>query len=222
MKTHKTAIVLGGTGATGKDVVNLLIKDSRYDKVKLFSRKKSDFNHPKIEEHIGDLFELEKFEKDFSGDEVYCCIGTTQNKTPNLETYQKIDFGIPTKAGKLAKQKGVKTFVVMSSIGANAHSNTFYLRVKGKMEAAILGLEIPNTHIIRPSLLLRKTKEFRLLEYLSSIILRILSVILIGPLRQFKAVPTLQVAKAMINIANSNQKKEIIFSENIENYAFQA
>ena len=62
----KTAIVLGATGATGHELLTLLLGDSRYEKVKLFSRTPiTTIIHPKIEEHIIDMFELEKENETF-------------------------------------------------------------------------------------------------------------------------------------------------------------
>jgi len=87
----KTAIILGATGLTGGLVLDKLLSDERYSTIKVFSRKSIKNNNPKIVEYIGDLFELEKFKKDFTADEVFCCIGTTAKKTPDKSIYRKID-----------------------------------------------------------------------------------------------------------------------------------
>ena len=69
-----------------------------------------------------DLFELEKHIDLFSADEVFCCIGTTKAKTPDEETYLKIDYGIPITLANLCVQKKIDTFVVISALGANKKS----------------------------------------------------------------------------------------------------
>jgi len=56
----KTAILLGATGATGREVLKLLLNDKRYDKVKLFNRNKVGIQDDKIEEHVIDLLKLEE------------------------------------------------------------------------------------------------------------------------------------------------------------------
>ena len=58
----------------------------------------------------------------------------TKKKTPNEEQYRKIDFGIPVAAAELCKQNGINTLVIISSVGANEKSSSFYLRTKGEME----------------------------------------------------------------------------------------
>ena len=42
------AIVLGATGATGQELVKLLLKDSNYSEVIIFVRKKPDIKHHKL------------------------------------------------------------------------------------------------------------------------------------------------------------------------------
>lgn len=212
----KTAIILGASGATGTEILNVLLDDNRYENIKLFSRKKSNRTHPKIEEFVGDLFELEKFENEFTADEVYCCIGTTNKQTPNKEVYKKIDYGIPIAAAKLCKKNRIPIFLVMSSLGANSSSKTFYTKTKGQMENAVLALEIKHTYIFRPSLLLRKTKESRLLEKVAGVVLKIIGVLLIGNLKKYRAIETIVVAKSMIIVANKKPEKQLFLSDAIQ------
>ena len=57
----KTAIILGATGLTGSILLQKLLEDERYGKIKLFSRNTSKVKHAEIEEYLGDLFQIEKF-----------------------------------------------------------------------------------------------------------------------------------------------------------------
>ena len=116
----KSAIVLGAGGAVGSELLELLLADDRYEDILLFSRSKSTVSHPKINEYIIDLFDLENYNEAFIADEVYCCIGTTKAKTPDKDTYYKIDYGIPVAAAKLAKANNIETFIVISAIGVDA------------------------------------------------------------------------------------------------------
>ena len=107
---QKTALVLGATGLVGNKLIELLLEDQRYATVKIFGRRKLDKEHPKLQQYVGDLLQFEGFEKDFKGDEVFCCIGTTKAKTPDQATYRKIDYGIPLAAAQLAKKRAIETF----------------------------------------------------------------------------------------------------------------
>ena len=134
---RKTAIILGASGLTGSILLEKLINDDSYESIKLFSRKKIEGLPKKVQQFIGDILELENFKEDFKANEVFCCIGTTAKKTPNKETYKRIDFGITVTAAKLSKLNNIQTFMVVSAMGANAKSSVFYNRTKGEMEQEV-------------------------------------------------------------------------------------
>ncbi|MEI6865911.1 NAD(P)H-binding protein [Flavicella sp.] len=212
----KIAIIIGATGATGKIILKKLLKDKRYKKIKLFSRSSCGIQHVKIEEYLIDLLELEQHSKNFIANEVYCCIGTTKKLTPEPVIYKKIDFGIPLTAAELAKKNGIPTFLVVSSLGANANSSTFYTKTKGEMENAINQLKIQKTFIFRPSLLLRATKESRIFETIAGKVMIITSFLFVGSLKKYRAIKTENLAKVMILLANSKEKSKILESDKIQ------
>ena len=213
----KTAIILGATGLTGGSLLRQLLDDDRYERIKLFSRCKVGFAHPKIEEHLVDLLELRSDELDFEGDEVYCCIGTTKAKTKNKDLYRKIDLGIPVTAAKLARENGIKTFIVISALGANPKSKIFYNRIKGEMEAKVLQVGIPKTHILRPSLISGKREEVRIGEWIAKQLMRIANLFMVGPWEKYRSIHPITIAKCMVRLANHNYAKVIIESDEIKN-----
>lgn len=217
----KTAIILGATGLTGGMVLEKLLKDERYDTVKLFSRSTVGVNHSKIEEHLVDLFELDKYADSFTADEVYCNIGTTKAKTPNEELYRKIDYGIPVSAAKLAKNNNIKKFLVISALGADANSKIFYNRTKGEMERDVLKAGIPETYIFQPSLIAGNRKEKRTFEAIGKQVMKVLNFLMIGPLRKYRSIHPETIAKAMIIVANNGFRKQKIESDEIKQIAKQ-
>lgn len=217
----KTAIILGATGLTGGEVLKKLLKDERYETVKLFSRSSVEIKHPKIEEHLVDLFELEKYADSFTGDEVYCNIGTTKAKTPNKETYRKIDYGIPVTAAKLAAKNGVRRFLVISSLGADAHSKIFYNRVKGEMERDVLKEGNIETYIFQPSLIGGERKEKRTFETIGKQVMKLLNYLMIGPLKKYQSIHPETIASAMVRVANKGYKEQKIESDEIKQIAKQ-
>jgi len=213
---QKTAILLGATGLTGDLLLQLLLKDNRYKKIKLFSRSTSGVVHPKMEEYLGDLIHLETFKNNFMADEVFCCIGTTKSKTPDKERYKKIDFGIPTKAAKLCKENGIETLIIISALGANSKSNIFYNRTKGEMEDAVLQLQVPKTHILQPSLIGGKREEKRIGEWLFKQLMKVANLVMAGPLKKYKSIHPIDIAKAMFWLANNEFKAVRIPSDEIK------
>lgn len=210
----KTAIILGATGLTGSILLERLLKDPSYEKIKLFSRSSAKVNSPKIEEYIIDLFDLEKHADDFIADVVFCCIGTTNAKTPDKETYRKIDYGIPVSAAQLASEKGIDTFIVISSLGANPNSSLFYSKTKGEMEQEVLAQKIKNTYILKPSLIVGKRKERRFGENMAAVFMKIFGFLI--P-EKYKMIKAETIAKAMQVLAKKGySKREIPSSEIFE------
>lgn len=211
----KTAIILGATGLTGSLVLKQLLADDRYDTIKLFSRSSCGIEHKKIQEFLGDLLEMEQFKSDFTGDEVYCCIGTTKKKTPDKELYRAIDFGIPASAAKLAKENEIKGFAVVSALGANSKSMIQYNRIKGDMEKAVKDCEIPSTYILQPSLIVGNRDEHRSGEGFAAGLFRFLRPIMVGPLKKYRAVEAKDIASKMIEVLNSEMPSQTIQSDEI-------
>lgn len=213
----KTAIILGASGLTGSHVLNLLLRDDNYSKIIAFVRTPLERKNEKIHEIQCDLLNLKDQEELFNADEVYVCIGSTNNKTPNKKLYRDIDFGIPAAAAELCVKNNINTIAVMSSLGADHKSTVFYPKTKGEMEQTILGLNIENTYLLRPSIIFGPRKEKRLGEDLGKILAKIISPIMLGPLKRYKGIHTNVIAKAMVNLCNNqNQSKQgIIESEEI-------
>ncbi|PXX31400.1 nucleoside-diphosphate sugar epimerase [Arenibacter sp. ARW7G5Y1] len=214
---EKTAIILGATGLTGGFLLQMLLKDERYIRIKLFTRSSIGFSHPKLEEHIVDLLTLESYKNDFLADEVFCCIGTTKAKTPDTEMYRRIDFGIPVTAAKICRDKGINTFLVISAMGANSKSGVNYNRIKGEMEEAVLKCGIPNTYILQPSLIGGKRDEKRIGEWIAKRFMKVLDYILVGPLEKYRSIDPEVIATAMVWLANNNYEKTRIQSDEIRN-----
>lgn len=206
----KTAILLGASGLTGGLLLELLLSDSEYEKIKLFSRKKSGVTHPKIEEHIVDVLHLENHSAEFTGDVVFCCIGTTKTKTPDKTQYKAIDYGIPVSAAQLAKQNNISTFIVISALGANAKSTIFYNQIKGEMEQSVIALGIPRTFILEPSLISGDRKEARIGETMGIYLMKIINPLLFGTLKKYRSIAPENIAKAMWYLSKNEYPKTII------------
>jgi uncharacterized protein YbjT (DUF2867 family) len=215
----KTAIILGASGLTGSILLNKLLDDKRYTAIKLFSRKRIEGLPSKVNQYFGNLFDLKSFKEDFTGDEVYCCIGTTAKKTPNKTVYRSIDYGIPVAAAKLSKKNGIKTFLVVSALGANGKSNIFYNRTKGEMERDVVLEKIEKTYILQPSIIGGERKEQRIGEKIGLVVFKLLQPLFVGKLKKYRITEAEHIAQALINLANSDSTTHIITSEKIKEIA---
>ena len=213
----KTALLFGSTGLVGGHVLNYLIQNSNYSKIKLFVRSFTGINNPKIEIIKTDFNNLNKHAEDIKGDECFCCIGTTKKKSPNKNEYQKIELDIPKKIAQIAKSNSVKSFFFVSSGYANAKSSSEYLKFKGLVEEEIKNLNFDKIGIMRPSFLLGERQEERVGEKFGIIIFKLLTPILIGPFRKMRPIQSEIVAKAMIKLANENIDQSVFESDEISN-----
>lgn len=215
---RKTAIILGATGLTGNHLLQQLLNNEEYEKVKVLTRKEVRYNHPKLEEHIIDLLKLDDYADIFKGDVVFCCIGTTRAKTPDKEVYRAIDYGIPVEAARLAKENNINQYIVISALGADVNSKVFYNRLKGEMERDVIAQEIPQTYIMRPSLIVGNRKEKRTGEDISKHVMQALDFAI--P-KRYKPIQAKVIAQAMIKIAKDGYPETFTPSEKIKNVAKQ-
>lgn len=211
----KTAIILGATGLTGGHVLNQLLDHPNYDKIKIFTRKATGVSHPKVEEYLVDLLNLSAVKSDFTGDEVYVCIGTTKKKTADLERYKDIDYGIPVAAAKLCKENNIPVIAVVSAIGADPESSMFYSRFKGEMERDVKAQRVERTYILRPSFIGGDRQETRIGERIGLFIFKLINPLMIGGLKKYAIVDSSKIAAKMIALANTNQSSVTIESDKI-------
>jgi len=215
----KTAIVLGATGLSGGLLTELLIQDSSFSKIKLVSRRATGFDHPKVEDIICDVLQLDSIKPEFTGDVVFCCIGTTKAKTPDRDLYYKIDYGIPTNAARLAKENGIPTFMVISSAGTSTKSSLFYVRTKAEMERDVLNIGVENTFVMKPAFINGRPDEDRKGEKGLKSLMAITDFLMVGPLKKYRSVMASDIAKTMVYLAAHPVAKNKITNQEIKTFS---
>ena len=204
----KTAIVIGATGLIGNLLVNKLLVDDRYEKVKVFVRRSAGISNPKLEEQIVDFDEIEKCKDKISGDELFSAMGTTIREAKSTSVQYKVDVTYQYEFAKAASENGVKSYFLVSSSGSKASSKIFYLRIKGELDEKVQQLPFSKIRIFRPSLLLGERPEKRFGEKATEIILKI--VVPVFPfLKNQQPIEGEKVARAMIASANDSDKDKI-------------
>ena len=211
----KTAIVFGSTGLIGGHLVNQLIQDNYYTKIKIFVRSQTSINNEKVEVINIDFNNLGNHKTEITGDDCFFCIGTTKQNSPNKNDYQKVELDIPKEIAQIAKANSVKSFIFISSIYANPDSSGNYVKFKGLVEEELKRLNFSKLGILRPSFLMGKRKENRVGEKIGILTFNLLSPLLFGPFKKMRPISSEIVAKAMIKIANSNLEKTVFESNEI-------
>jgi uncharacterized protein YbjT (DUF2867 family) len=193
----KSAIVIGATGLVGRELVRILLKDTRLEKVKLFVRRSVGLESNKLEEHIVDFDRPDTWKKLVTGDILYSAMGTTLKAAGGKEAQYKVDYTYQYRMAKMAADNGIPEYVLVSAAGAHPNSKIFYSRIKGELERDVKKLPFETIHIIRPGMLAGGRIEVRSGEKLGIAVMSLLA--MIPGLSRLKPIEGKEVAQAMIN-----------------------
>lgn len=154
-------LITGASGLVGGHLLRLLNDDPRVETIVAPSRRplapmKKMFNphDPQLTDALSQATE--------PVDTVFCCLGTTRREAGSKEAFVHADFTLVIDTGLTGLRLGATHMLVVSAMGANAHSPFFYNRVKGEMEETLRAQGWPRLTIARPSMLLghRNKKRF--------------------------------------------------------------
>tara|TARA_B100001564_G_scaffold266140_1_gene227690 strand:- start:89 stop:745 length:657 start_codon:yes stop_codon:yes gene_type:complete len=211
----KTALLFGATGLVGSHLLNLLISNNNYSKIKVFVRSSIELNDPKIEIIQTDFNNLNNHREDIKGDDCFFCIGTTKKNSPDKNEYKRVELEVPKQVAQIAKSNLVNSFVFVSSGYADPQSSGDYLKFKGLVEEELKRLNFSKLGIMRPSFLLGNRQEKRVGEKIGIFVFKLLSPLFLGPLKKMKPIHSATVAKAMIRTANEKLEKKVFESNEI-------
>ena len=197
------ALIIGATGATGKDLVTQLLADDTYSEVHCFVRKPLTLTHPKLHAHVVDFETPEAWADLLRGDVAFSCLGTTLAVAGSKEAQWRVDYDYQYNFAEHCRNNGVPTFVLISAAGAKAPSKLFYNRMKGQLEDAIKALGFPSLFIFQPSVLVRKGSD-RKGEQLGLKMIVFLNKL--GLFKRYRPMPTAILAQRMRReVATSNK-----------------
>lgn len=200
----KTALLAGATGLVGKALLQLLLASDRYAKVIVVGRRPVALEHLRLTQVVTDLNQLETLRLRLIADDVYCCLGTTQQQAGSKEAFYEVDFLYVVKLAAITAANFAAQFLVVSALGADAESRFYYNRVKGEMEAAVRQTPFRAIHIFRPSLLLGPRDKPRLGERIGAVVLALAGPLLRGGWRKYRPVVAATVAQAMLRAAEDD------------------
>ena len=153
------ALIIGATGATGKDLLSQLLADDTYAEVHCFVRKPLALTHPKLHAHVVDFDTPEAWADLVRGDVAFSCLGTTLAVAGSKDAQWRVDYDYQYAFAQQCKANGVPSFVLVSAAGAKAQSKLFYNRMKGALEEAVKKLNFPRLLIFQPSVLIRSNSD---------------------------------------------------------------
>jgi len=203
-----TANVIGATGLVGKQLVDQLLSNDRFEKVRIFVRRETGLKHPKLEEVVVNFAETKSWETFLTGDILFSALGTTLKQSGSKEKQWEIDFTFNLNFAQKAKENGIENYVLVSSVGANSKSSMFYTRMKGELDEAVAKIGFQKYAIVRPASLTGDRREKRIAEKISIPILNVLTRFI---MKKYRPISDKTVAKAMINAAFGNTGEKTVW-----------
>jgi len=194
------AAIAGATGFIGTHLVELLKAEPAVASVQVLSRRPLDLP-TKFTVIQGDLLQPA-----LTGplDVAFCALGTTMAVAGSKEAFYHVDHDLVLAFAKEVKALGAEKFVLVSSIGADASSSNYYLKVKGETENDLKALGFRSLIILQPSLLMGERREFRFGERVGQGAMTLLGPLMLGPLAKYRGIEGLTVAKAMLRLAKQD------------------
>ena len=203
------ALIIGATGATGKDLVTQLLNDNAYTEVHCFVRKPMSITHPKLHAHVVNFDTPEAWADLLQGDVAFSCLGTTLAVAGSKEAQWRVDYDYQYHFAQQCKANGVTTFVLVSAAGAKAQSKLFYNRMKGQLEDAIKALGFASLLIFQPSILVRSNSD-RGGENFTVKVINFLNKL--GLFKRYRPMPTEILAEKMLSAVYNSPKGTFTFT----------
>lgn len=201
--TGKSVVIIGATGLIGNALLHELIPSNQVEEIRIYVRRTIPGLPKKVKQIITDFQDLASLKESLVGEVIYCCVGTTRKKTPDLNDYRKIDFDINISMAKMAKENGFQTVHLISAIGASTSSRIFYSKLKGEIEEALQALCFTHCYIYQPSILIGARNESRPMEFITQKLSPVLDLFMRGPLKDYHSISAKNIAKSICrNLGN--------------------
>ncbi|TQV83631.1 NAD(P)H-binding protein [Denitrobaculum tricleocarpae] len=206
-------VMLGATGAVGTEVVRALTAMEEVGELVLVGR--SAFNsleHPKIRAHTADVFDPAAYAVHLAGAEVaICTFGVGQPSKVIRQDFLRIDRDAVLAFGRACKEAGVSHFQLLSSVGADANSLSFFLRAKGELEEGLQALGFDRLSLFHPSMILTPTNRYGLSQALVLALWPRLSPVFFGRLKKYRGIEVEKLGRAIaLNLRRSGQGSDVL------------
>ena len=203
-----TAVIIGATGVVGRVIVNEILSGEYYDRIYILGRSSITKlpDDSRLEKIIIDLEDID-FDMNILEDvDVFSSLGTTIKIAGSKENQRKIDVDYTVNFAKLCEGK-VKSFNVVSAIGANSNSKNFYTSLKGELEDKLKKMNLGVLRIFQPSLLISRRDDNRFLEEIFMKVAPIFQFVLKGKTKKYSPIEASLLGKEIVRFATENKGK---------------
>ncbi|WEM41499.1 oxidoreductase [Photobacterium sp. DA100] len=208
--TGSSAIIAGGSGLVGDELLHLLLSQPEFEAIYALSRRELPLHSSKLHQIIHPDLRVTEWEDASPTPTVgFICLGTTKKQAGSKKALEAVDYQLVKEVAKTMKMLGVRHIVVISSLFASPWSPSHYLRCKGKMEQALVKMDFEHCIFVRPGPLKGERSQPRKDELLVQGIFDLFHPLIIGPLANLDPIPAEQVARKMLTLAQEAQRHEL-------------
>lgn len=202
------AVIIGATGAVGREILEEVLEKDFYKKVYVLGRSSVTklVDNEKLEKIVVDFENLEFDINILNNADVFAALGTTIKIAKTKENQRKIDLGYTINFAKMCEGR-VKSFNVVSAIAANSRSKSFYTSLKGELEERLQEMNLGILRIYRPSLLIAKRADKRMMENFFIKLSPMLKFILHGKFKKYSPIEVELLGKEMVRFAIEYKEK---------------
>ena len=197
-----TAVIIGATGAVGREILKEILSCEYYERIYVLGRN-SISRLPEDDKLTKIVIDFENMRFDTSildNADIFASLGTTIKIAGSKENQRKIDVDYTVNFAKLCEGK-VRSFNVVSAIGANSKSKNFYNSLKGELEDKLKEMNLGILRIFQPSLLICKREDERFFEELFIKISPIFQILLKGKAKKYSPIEVSLLGKEMVRFA---------------------
>lgn len=190
VENRKSVVMMGATGAVGTQVVKALIKEDLVDRLTLLGRNEfTAITDLRIEQHNIDIKAPKSYVQYIGNhDTAICTLGVGQPSKVKRKEFTAVDRTAVFDFAKACRNSDVRHFQLLSSVAANAKSNSFYLRSKGELEKDLKALKFEHLSLFHPSMILTPENRYGKMQGLTLALWPRLDPLLTGPFRKFRGI----------------------------------
>ncbi|MCH9685908.1 MAG: NAD(P)H-binding protein [Deltaproteobacteria bacterium] len=182
--------MLGATGAVGSRAAAAVARDPDVERLTTIGRRpveglEGDF----VSQHTADIFDPSSYRDVLAGHRTaICTLGVGEPSKVDKEQFVKIDKLAVLDFATECKRAGVQHFQLLSSVGVDPESRSFFLRCKGELEDGLKALGFERLSLFHPSMILTPTNRYGVSQAIVLRVWPLLKFALVGPLRKYRGI----------------------------------